>query len=190
MHQEPDWIFDKEASHGPIEVLRTFQELKNIRTLLKEENEKFKKQIKAITGELEVIHIENDEAEEAYAKYKNKTEFLFAEIEMLKDVRNRLTEEINQLRLQLKAATSDRDSSALALETMNQELEDILGEKSIILNRLKSVAEGINRICQERESSVPDIKGHDQILRRVYRVFKEAGDRMDVSIQFSGSDTE
>ena len=170
----------------PIEAIHTFHELKNIQILLNDENEKLRKQIQSINGELAGTKISIDDAEEFYAKYKNKTEILLEEIESLRVVRNRLTEDINQSRLELKAALSDRDSSSLVLETMAQELENIKGEKEILLNRLKAVGEGIKKICQERESSVPELKDHDQILRKVYRVFKEAGDRMDVSIQFRG----
>lgn len=186
MNQEPDWIFDKTPGHGPIEALRTFHELKKIRTLLNDENEKYRKQIKSLTGELEVVNITIDESEESFAKYKSKVARLLEEIDELKLVRSRLTEDINQLRLESKAAISDRDSSSLALETLGQELENVKGEKEILLNRLKSVGEGIRKICQERRSSVPELKDHDQILRKVYRVFKEAGDRMDVSIQLRG----
>jgi chromosome segregation ATPase len=186
MNQEPGLIFDKTVGPGPIEALRTFHELKSIRTLLNEENEKYREQIKALTGELEVVNIAIDESEEFLAQNKNKIEILLEEIESHRVVRNRLTEDVNQLRLELKAAISDRDSSSLALETMSQELDNIKDEKEILINRLKSVGEGIKKICQAREYSVPELKDHDQIFRKVYRVFKEAGDRMDVSIQLRG----
>ena len=183
MNQEPDLIFDKTSGPGAIEALRTFHELKSIRTLLNEENEKYREQITSLTGELEVVNIAIDESEESLVKHKNKIEIFIKEIEKHRVVRSRLTEDVNQLRLELKAAISDRDSSSLALETMSQELDNINDEKEMLLNRLKFVGEGIRKIYQAREYSVPELKDHDQIFRKVYRVFKEAGDRMDVSIQ-------
>lgn len=183
MNQEPDLIFDTISGPGSKDDLRIFYELKSIRSLLSEENEKYREQIKTLAGSLGAVSIAIDDSEKSLVKHNHNIEKLLEEIEQHCVVRNRLMEDVNQLRLELKAAISDRDSSSLALETMSQELENIKDEKEILLNRLKSVGEGIKKIYQAREYSVPELRDHDQIFRKVYRVFKEAGDRMDVSIQ-------
>lgn len=170
--------------HESIEDLRVVHELKNMRNLLQEENEKYQEQIKKIAAELEGINISTAETEDYIAGYKGKREFVVKNLKTLNQQRNRLTEELNRLRLQMKTAANDLEAAVFMQETLSDEYETIRREKEIIINRLKDVESGIKTICREKSGKVPMVRERDEIVNRIYQKFKEAENRMEVAIQF------
>ena len=167
-----------------IEMIRALYELKNMRDQLQKENDKYRQEIESVTAELEGLAIIASETEEYISVYTAKRETVQDRIEALPARQTPLAENLNFLRIRLKAVNDDLENSSSMLETMASELVNIKNEKEIMISRLKAMDTGIKGICQEKESKLPTIMGHDKVLKRAYRVFKDAENRMDVAIQF------
>lgn len=171
----------------PVALLRTLQELRGMRNQLIAENEKYKEEIQSLTTILATAGRSIVSSEETVNSYKEKRDAQLEEIEKLSQTRNRLADSINQKRLKLKAVQLDSNSSSVMVETMERELENIENEKEAMQNKLTAVGHGIDEISSQKRDKMPDIIGQDKILKKVYRIFKEAEGRMDVSIRFSGT---
>nr|MBF0220753.1 hypothetical protein [Desulfobulbaceae bacterium] len=174
---------------SPVELLRTLHELKSMRSQLIAENEQYKEEIQSLASILETAGLAITSSDETINAYKEKRDAQLEQIEKLSFERNRLADSINQNRLKLKAVQNDTNSSSVMIETMERELENIENEKAAMQKRLISVGDGISEISAQKKDRLPDVMGQDKILKKMYRIFKEAEDRMEVSIHLSGTKT-
>ncbi|HIJ90582.1 MAG: hypothetical protein OEV89_07420 [Desulfobulbaceae bacterium] len=178
---------EEKELESSIDVIRALYEIKNMRDLLRKENAKYRREIEAVTAELDGLAVIASETDEYIAGYAAKRETVLARIEKMPVRQTPLAENLNFQRMQLKAVNDDLENSSSMLETMAGELENIKNEKEIMISRLKAIDTGIQGICKEKESKLPTIMGHDKVLKKAYRVFKDAENRMEVAIQFRSS---
>lgn len=190
MSRDMKTAYDDQESNESIDVIRALHELRNMRNRLSEENERYIQKIKEVSYEMDGLSISISESEDYVASFTEKRETVNDRVDEFKERRNQLIEELNRERFNLKAVTDDLGHSSIMLKTLAGELDDIKNDKDIMLKRLKAVDAGINGICQEKESKLPGIMSHDRVLKKAYRVFKEAENRMDVAIQFRARSEE
>lgn len=167
-----------------IEELRALHELNNMCRLLREENDDYREQIIAITAELEGINVSIAESEEYIGSYDEKKEISLENITSLSKLRNTMTEELNRLQLRIKAVANDVETSMVMQETLQEEFYSIQAEKEILIARIKDVESGILELKQQKQHKLPRAREHDEIYNRIYKVFKEAENRMEVTVQF------
>jgi chromosome segregation ATPase len=180
-----------EKKHSrPAELLRSLHELDGFRNQLIVENQQYKDEIHSLASLLETAGLAISSSDETVSAYKEKRDAQLDEIEKLTITRNNLANRINQSRLKLKAVLNDTSSSSVMVETMERELENIENEKMAMQKRMAAVGSGIQDINDQKVDKMPDIMVQDKVLKNVYRIFKEAEDRMEVCIRFSGTQTE
>ena len=169
--------------HGKIlDELREFRELENMKAFLQKENAQLKSQIEFLTGELEGTNIAISTAEADMVSCETRTKKSSENIEELESKRDLLIEEINDFRLQIKAVGEDEESSSMLEDSLQNELDDILGEKAVVAKRFDDIKTGLQKISGDKAVKLPHLKGYDSALKQIRNVFQETQNRMEVSL--------
>ena len=165
-----------------LDELREFRELENMKAFLQKENAQLKSQIEFLTGELEGTNIAISTAEADMVSCETRTKKSSENIEELESKRDLLIEEINDFRLQIKAVGEDEESSSMLEDSLQNELDDILGEKAVVAKRFDDIKTGLQKISGDKAVKLPHLKGYDSALKQIRNVFQETQNRMEVSL--------
>jgi uncharacterized protein (UPF0335 family) len=122
-------------------------------------------------------------AEADNALYEEKQKRFIENIEELEARNEALTAQVSQIQVQIKTAGEDEQSTAILLDSLRLELDEIRKEKAIIGKRLESLRVGMELILQDRETRLPHLKEYNDICRQVRTVLKDAQNRMEVSLK-------
>lgn len=172
---------DEEYEHI-VDELRELRELENMKTFLEAENGRLKSQIEHLTGQLEGINIATSSTEESVVSLEKRVRRSSKNAENLESKKDLLMAEANNLHLQIKAAREDEESSSNLKDSLKDELNDIEGEKTMVMKRLNDIETGLQRISSDRDVKLPHLKGYESVLKQICNTFKETQDRMEVSL--------
>lgn len=165
-----------------MDAVRELEELKRTKLFLEAENNRLKTQINQLTGESEGVDIAMSAAQAYMASYENSRETCIDNIEKLIERKECLINDINALRLNLTAVREDRESTATLNETLKNEFNEIVEEKSLVVKRLSAINRGLKEISVDKGQRLPNLKWYDAILKKIYSEFVEAQNRMEVSM--------
>ena len=172
---------DEEYEHI-VDELWELRELENMKTFLEAENSRLKSQIEFLTGQFEGINIAISSTEASLELFEKKVKRSSKNIEDLESKRDLLTAEANNLHLQIKAVREDEESSSDLKDSLKDELNDIEGEKAMVIKRLNDIRTGLQRISSDRNDKLPHLKSYESVLKQTCNVFKEIQNRMEVSL--------
>ncbi len=172
---------DEEYEHI-VDELRELRELENMKTFLEVENSRLKTQIELLTGQLEGINIAISSTEASLVSLEKRVKRSSKNVEDLESKRDLLMAEANNLHLQIKATREDQESSSNLKDSLKDELNDIQGEKTMVIKRLNDIKTGLEKISGDKDVKLPHLKGYDSVLKQTYNVFKETQNRMEVSL--------
>ncbi len=165
-----------------LDELRELRELENMKTFLEAENSRLKSQIELLTGQFEGINIAISSTEASLELFEKKIKRSSKNIEDFESKRDLLMAEANNLHLQIKAAREDEESSSDLKDSLKDELNDIEGEKTMLIKRLNDIRTGLQRISSDRNVKLPHLKSYESVLKQTCNVFKEIQNRMEVSL--------
>ena len=165
-----------------MDAFRELEELKRTKLFLEAENNRLKTQINQLTGESEGVDIAMSAAQAYMVSYENSRETCIDNIEKLIERKECLINDINALRLNLTAVREDRESTATLNETLKNEFNEIVEEKSLVVKRLSAINRGLKEISADKGQRLPNLKWYDAILKKIYSEFVEAQNRMEVSM--------
>ncbi len=178
-------LTDIEAYEEIKEIFSEIREISNTREFLAAQNRELKEKEASLSSELEGMEIVTDSMKKDIESAMLRTEGSLESIKDLEVRQEQLIEEINSMKKSIKALTEDDNRCLIMKEHLVVEFESISHEKVIIFKKLKGIEEGIRRITSKKNAyKVPYLRAYDALLKRVYRAFKEAEDRMDVSLKF------
>jgi chromosome segregation ATPase len=172
---------DEEYEHI-VDELRELRELENMKTFLEVENGRLKTQIELLTGQLEGINIAISSTEASLVSLEKRVKRSSKNVEELESKRDLLMAEANNLHLQIKATREDQESSSNLKDSLKDELNDIQGEKTMVIKRLNDIKTGLEKISSDRDVKLPHLKGYESVLKQTRNVFKETQNRMEVSL--------
>ncbi len=164
------------------EELREFHELENMRIFLEAENDRLTRQIESLPSELEGIDVAMSSSEDYLASYEQRKKEYSHNIEETAAKEDLLADELSSLHYQIKAIREDIETTSKLEESFNAELNDINGQKAVVLKRFNAISAGLQKISREKEFKLPHLKWYDGTLKQVYNVFMEAQNRMEVSL--------
>ncbi len=173
---------DAEEYEHIVDELRELRELENMKTFLEVENGRLKTQIELLTGQLEGINIAISSTEASLVSLEKRVKRSSKNVEELESKRDLLMAEANNLHLQIKATREDQESSSNLKDSLKDELNDIQGEKTMVIKRLNDIKTGLEKISGDKDVKLPHLKGYDSVLKQTYNVFKETQNRMEVSL--------
>lgn len=176
-----DATMDDEEYEQFKDELREFHELENMRIFLGVENDRLKRQIESLTSELEGIDVAMSSSKDYLASYEQRKKEYSHNIEKAAAKEEMLADEVSSLHYQIKAIREDIETTSKLEESFRSELNDINGEKAVVLKRLNDITAGLQRISREKEYRLPHLRWYDGTLKQVYNVFMEAQNRMEVS---------
>ena len=165
-----------------MDAIVELEELKRTKLFLESENNRLKTQINHLSGELEGVDIAISAAQAHMESYESSRENSIDNVEKLIDRKENLINEINALRLKLLAMREDRESTATLNETLKNEFNEIIEEKSLVVKRLSAINRGLKEISEDKGQRLPNLKWYDAILKKIYIEFVEAQNRMEVSM--------
>jgi chromosome segregation ATPase len=173
---------DDDDDEFMMDAIVELEELKRTKLFLESENNRLKTQINHLSGELEGVDIAISAAQAHIDSYESNRENCIDNIEKLIDRKEVLINEINALRLKLIAMREDRESTATLNETLKNEFNEIIEEKSLVVKRLSAINRGLKEISEDKGQRLPNLKWYDAILKKIYIEFVEAQNRMEVSM--------
>ncbi|MBF0508645.1 MAG: hypothetical protein HQK57_06935 [Deltaproteobacteria bacterium] len=162
--------------------IREIGELEKMKRFLEAENDRLRRQVDILTGELDGISIALSSTKSYTASYLERRRKSLENIDKQKSRKELLLNEIDQLHLKVKASQEDERSLANLSNSLEEELDGIRDERLLVRKKFSDMKSGINQIAKHKESKLPDLKSYDDVLRQIYRVFKETQHRMDVSL--------
>jgi len=185
--QDPeDAAMGEEEYEKIVDELRGFNEFQNTKTFLEAENSRLKNEIDAMTAELEGISIAMSSVEAYMVSYGSRTRKCVENIEKTGPKRDVLTAEISDLRLKVKAATKDVESTLNLTNMLKDELNQIEAEKKIVAKRLDDINIGLQQISSDKDVKFPHLKRYDGMFKQIHNVFMETQNRMEVSLMLKG----
>ena len=158
------------------------REMESKRNFFIAENENLKNQIVDLTGEIQGVSVALASAEKQITSQEVRLQKSLNKIERLALTKDDMEQEVNTLRLRLKAVQEDLISSSEIRSTMMTELNELNSERGIIIKRLKGIEKGIQEISTDKERVWPKVKKYDDVLKQIYHLFLEAKNRMEVSV--------
>lgn len=158
------------------------REMESKRNFFIAENENLKNQIVDLTGEIQGVSVALASAEKQIASQEVRLQKSLNNIERLALTKEAMEQEVNTLRLRLKAVQEHLISSSEIRSTMMTELNELNSERGIIIKRLKGIEKGIQEISTDKERVWPKVKKYDDVLKQIYHLFLEAQNRMEVSV--------
>lgn len=158
------------------------REMESNRNFFIAENENLKNQIVDLTGEIQGVSVALASAKKQIASPEVRLPKSLKNIERLALTKEAMEQEVNTLRLRLKAIQEDLISSSEIRSTMMTELNELNSERGIIIKRLKGIEKGIQEISTDKERVWPKVKKYDDVLKQIYHLFLEAQNRMEVSV--------
>jgi chromosome segregation ATPase len=105
------------------------------------------------------------------------------DIAKLKDIHDRLVDEINKIQSMKKATASDKENTDYLMESLDEELDSFQSEKIMALDRIRKMKKAIENINLEKEKQLPKLKKYDAMLKRAHSLFQETKSRMDISLK-------
>lgn len=163
------------------DLLKEIEELKKIKLFLDEEDTRLTREIDILSGELEGVEIAISASNIHILSYEKRKKDCSRNIEFLKNRKDELIKEIDELHLKVRDLKSEEKSSTILDKNLRNELNDINSEKSRVVKRLDIVKNGIKAISRGRTERLPNLEGCDSVLKQVYNVLRETQDRMEVS---------
>ncbi|KPJ99416.1 MAG: hypothetical protein AMK71_09805 [Nitrospira bacterium SG8_35_4] len=175
---------DIEAYEEIKEIFAEIREISNTKEFLAAQNKELKAKRESLSSEIDGMEIVAASMKKDIEVTLQRTE---ASLEKMKDLngkREQLIEEINSMKKSIKILAEDNNKCQIMKEHLLVEFESISHEKAIIFKKLKEIEEGVKRLTSKKNVyNVPYLRAYDSLLKRVYRAFKEAEDRMDVSLK-------
>jgi len=177
-----DAAMDDEEYKQFEDELREFHDLDNMKIFLEIENDRLTRQIEKLTSELDGIDVAMSSSEEYLSSYEQRKKHYSHNIEKAAAKEELFADEVSSLHSQIKALREDIETTTKLKESFESELNDINGEKAVVLKRLNAITTRLQRIDREKEFKVPHLKWYDGTLKEVYNEFMEAQNRMEVSM--------
>ncbi|MBF0508208.1 MAG: hypothetical protein HQK57_04685 [Deltaproteobacteria bacterium] len=164
------------------EGLRELDELEKMRRFLSAENTRLRRQVDILAGELEGLSIALSSTHSYISAYLERRQKSLDNLGQQKDRREKLILEIDQLHLKVKAAEEDERSLVNLSDSLQEELDEIKEERMLVRQKFDDIKSGIDHMAKNKEMKIPSLKSCDEVLRQIYRVFRETQHRMDVSL--------
>ena len=165
------------------EILSEIRELKNTEHSLDTENKELHEKKKTLQSELDGIDIVIPSLKEDISSTEKRIHECHKNIENLKMKQEQEIEEINEIQRSIRTVTEDNKKCSTLRSHLTVEFESIMSERSILLKQLKDIEEGVQTLSSKKMSKMPHLRGYDTLLKRVYMVFRETENRMNVALK-------
>ncbi len=177
-------LTDTEAYDEVRELYTEIREIRNTKEFLETQNRELTEKIESLKSEIAgmdiVIASNGDDIEVT----KHRIDECVAGIKELQEKQEQEVEIINSLQKSVKSVQEDNNKCLVMKEHLRVEFESIHNEKIIIFKKLKDIEEGVKRIYGKKNAfQLPYLRAYDTLLKKVHRSFKEAENRMDVSLR-------
>ena len=173
---------DDDEHEQALNDLREFHELENMKAFVEEENGRLKSSLDSLTGELEGLNIAVSSAEIEAVALENEIKRSEKKIEDLKLKTAARETALSNFHLRIKVASEDVEASSNLQEALANKLDDIVGEKTILIKRLNDMKAGLQTISKEKSGKLPYLKRYHSVLKQIHRAFVETQNRMTVSM--------
>ncbi|HIJ60886.1 MAG TPA: hypothetical protein HPP56_09815 [Nitrospirae bacterium] len=167
------------------ELVNELKELRARKQQLINDNAKLLNRLDTIKSEIEGAKLVAQTMTREIELTKEKIENYPKELDSLEVKKEELIEDINRCQVSMKTATRNIKNFLNMRSHLEDELLSIINEKAVFIKKLKDVETGVNILAEQRQQKAPEIKQYDMVLRQLSRVFKEAENKIDVSIKFS-----
>lgn len=167
------------------DLVNELKELRAKKHQLITENSKLTNKLDTIKSEIEGADIVAEALKREIETTKQKIESYPSILENLEDTKELLVDEINKCQVSMKTATKNIKNFLNMRSHLEDELLSIVNEKAVYIKKLKDMETGVNILAEQRHQRAPEIKQYDMVLRQLSKVFKEAENKMDVSIKFA-----
>lgn len=167
------------------DLVNEIKELKARKQQLITENAKLTHRLDTIKSEIEGSKLVAETMQREIETAKTKLENYPAILESLEDKKEQLIDEINKCQVSMKTAMKNIKNFLNMRSHLEDELLSIVNEKAVYIKKLKEMQTGVNILTEQRRQQAPEIKQYNMVLQQLSRVFKEAENKMDVSIKFA-----
>ncbi len=182
---------DKTSNMTDIEIYEQIKEgfalirdIRNTKDFLDTQNKELKARKSTLTSELDGIELVTASMSRDIEDARQRTEAALGNLKSLNDRRDELINSINSMKKSVKRLEEDNSRCQVMRDHLIVEFESISHEKAIIFKKLKGIEDGVKQMTGKKNAyNVPYLRSFDSLLKRVYRAFKEAEDRMDISLK-------
>nr|WCC90917.1 magnetosome protein Mad26-1 [Desulfobacteraceae bacterium] len=166
------------------ELFNDIKELEYMKQFLETENQSYEKQMRQLKGELDGFKISISSTHAHIQSLEDQFAHCMTNINQLTEKKEQLIDRNNQLHLQIKTISSDTESSQSLQENLVNEMNTILDEKKLILNRIQKLKKGLQALTNARKSRVPEFKKCHDIIRQMHSSIKQVHHKMEISMIF------
>ncbi|MBF0465238.1 MAG: hypothetical protein HQK94_09175 [Nitrospirae bacterium] len=167
-------------------LIAELRQMRNTKGALLSEKETLEAKANDLKSELNGIDIVISSTAKDMDTNSSKAESFDNSIKSMEKEKGFLIDEINRLQLNVNAVTDDINNCLTLKAHLEQELIDIGDEKTLIVNKLKDIEEGVKTIVMEKAHKLPYFKQYDYLLKKVHMSFREMENKMYVSLKLNG----
>lgn len=175
-----------EQSYGQIKsTLSEAKDLKNKKSTLLEEKQTILRDIQSIGNELEGVNVAIEKTREQIKSTMNRAKIHQSTADSLKLRSDELTAEINSLQKNIKQVNEDIQNCKVLRKHLEREKDVFETERNVLIKSIDYMETGIEKISRRKEVILPHLVKYDELLKSLYRSFKEIELRMGVTLQVS-----
>lgn len=168
-----------------LDEMRELEDLKRDREFLAKENQRLMRATEGMKKEREGMRISLSSAKSHIVSYQNSQLKLKENIDQLRIRKERLINQISELRTSVKTAREEMLASSNITASLNGEIQGINDEKKIVAKRLGAVQQGLENLSEEKKARLPNLQWYDAVLKKVYGVLKDTESRMDIAVMMN-----
>ncbi len=157
--------------------------LQNMKQFLVDENVTLNERLKVLDTEIEKLDDSISSSSAYIASYNGKKEDHEKNTEKLKTKKEALIEYINDLKNNFKTIDSDLERSSALIDALMMELGVIQNERDIMIAKIRDMEDEIKNISLSRERKLPRLRGYNETLKRANRIFREAENRINLTMR-------
>ncbi|MCI4624854.1 MAG: hypothetical protein L3V56_02730 [Candidatus Magnetoovum sp. WYHC-5] len=166
-------------------TLNKVKELKGKKNLLIEEKHKILHEIQSLETEIEGIDVAIATTQKQIDSLVGKTVTYKSNIDILQLRCDELTEDINRLKTNINQINEDIDNCKVLKLHIEREKKNLEMERDSAVKNIALLEDGMLAVSQRKMISVPYLTKYDELLKTLYKNFKDVQIKMEVALKIN-----
>ncbi len=176
-----DMYSEKSVFEEVHELIDELKKLAQSKEELVKDNVVLKEKLRTLTGEADGLDVIIKRSKEELQRVESTVEGYGGAIAGLQSKKERLIEEINRYKGNIKIVEEDLQNTAGVKTHLMDELAQARDDKEIVVTRFREIQNVMNSIERKKKLIMPKFSEYDVVLKQIHKAFKEVESKVSLS---------